>query len=422
MGNVFLDIGSSLIKITDRVLKFDVKIWIYLMIAIRLIYIVTVADTEIKLVGDAVQYYDISQNLLSGNGFSLDGETPSVRRAPAYPIFLATVFSLFPDNLIAVYLFQLVLDILTFLMVNKIVRLLWQNSRIEAYFNILFATYLPLAIYVGSILSENLFTFTFSAFIFYSIKYFKEGKLLNALLVGMTLAAASLVRPVPLLFLFIVIPLVFLLRCEIKTKLIESALILAGFIILISPWMVRNYLRFNVFLPVTVSAGVALYDGTHPGYDGTTRARQSAFDLGIISVKDSEIEKDRKLLEFAVNRLKHQSIFTTLKLFTYQITRTWFNIPFPKTSVKTYLLILWHLFFMFTALNGLKGLDCFDPVILFLALIPVYFTFIYMPFPSYVRYIIPVIPALLVFSARGVDLLLLKYSIFKKSDVEKLKS
>ena len=356
---------------------------------------------EIKQSGDTVQYYKISQNLLAGNGFSLDGVNPSARRAPGYPLFIAGVYFLLPDHVISVYLLQIVFDVLTFLLFCNIISLLWKDEKITLIFAVLYATYYPLLIYSGSIISENLFMVIFSGFIYASVKNFKSPGMVISFVMGLALSAATLVRATPLFMLILMIPLFYMMKSDLKSRLLNFGLFLAGFFLLLAPWTMRNYVVFDAFLPVTVGTGVQLYDGTHAGYDGTTAARQSAFDEGIVSPGDSEVEKDRKLMKFAVERLKTQPISVTLTLFAKQLTRTWFNVPFAKQSFRTYMLFFWHILLLLFAGYGLWKSKPLRMEHIFLLLIPIYFTVVHMPFPSYVRYIIPIMPLIMIYSSKG---------------------
>jgi len=380
----------------------DTRYWILLLFVIRLTYIYTLAPGEFGQYGDDIGYYKIANNLIAGNGFSIDGEIPSVRRAPGYPIFLAAVFYLFPNNLRIVYLLQSIFDLLTFVVLIQILKFLWKEDKVELPFYLLFLFYLPLVLNNGTILTESLFTFIFTLTLYMAIKLLEFKKYSYALFTGILLASSTLIKATPLLLAIFAVPLILLIKIETPRKLILTFLFIIGFTAVLLPWSVRNYVAFGKVLPVTVGLGDQLYNGTHPDFDGHTKARKSQYELGIVTIYDNEVVRDEKLLKYSIERLKNQSPLVTISLFAKHATRVWFNVPFEKQSKLTYTLLLVNSVIMILAVLALlKTKIRLNPHVILL-FIPVYFTVIYMPFPSVGRYGIPIMPLIMLFSAKGI--------------------
>ncbi|MFA4907873.1 MAG: hypothetical protein WC602_06385, partial [archaeon] len=55
---------------------------------------------------DAKEYFDIAQNIVTGNGFSIDSVQPTARRSPGYPAALAAVMAVFGAEPKTLYVFQ----------------------------------------------------------------------------------------------------------------------------------------------------------------------------------------------------------------------------------------------------------------------------------------------------------------------------
>jgi 4-amino-4-deoxy-L-arabinose transferase-like glycosyltransferase len=69
-----------------------------------------------RVTGDTPDYLDLARNLLAGHGYSTSAEAPylpSIARPPSYPLFIALVWGLVGESLLALSVAQLVLDTLT---------------------------------------------------------------------------------------------------------------------------------------------------------------------------------------------------------------------------------------------------------------------------------------------------------------------
>ncbi|MEX0865819.1 MAG: glycosyltransferase family 39 protein [Pirellulales bacterium] len=85
---------------------------------------------------------------------------------------------------------------------------------------------------------------------------------------GVSAAAATLIRPSWLLFLPLALLLSLLLCGERRRHVQIGALVLAAFIVTMTPWWVRNFQVTGRFVPTTLQVGASLYDGLHPAADG----------------------------------------------------------------------------------------------------------------------------------------------------------
>ena len=74
--------------------------------------------------GDSSGYEYMAVNLLAGNGFSMDGVTPTRERPPAYSVFIAAVYAIVGHERYGVVLVQCVIGALTCLLAG------WIASRL----------------------------------------------------------------------------------------------------------------------------------------------------------------------------------------------------------------------------------------------------------------------------------------------------
>ena len=224
--------------------------------------------------GDGVIYTQIAKNIIEQNVYSLESQapfTPTLVRLPGYPLFIAAVYSIFGhDNNTAVRVVQAVFDAATCVLV-ALLAFLWteddERKRRNAMWAFLLAALCPfIAIYAATLLTETLTTFLMAAMALTTTLAFKSasGKrsLLWWMLTGLLAGAAVLLRPDSGLFaggigLTLVVSGLFLTTDEspkfsarfLQVALRGSAFTLF-FILVLTPWTIRNYRLFGVFQPI----------------------------------------------------------------------------------------------------------------------------------------------------------------------------
>ena len=77
---------------------------------------------------DSEQYHKIAVNLSSGHGYSIEPDVPTARRAPLYPLTLASMYILFGVNAVPVEILQAILGSFMCLVVFKIGKEIFTES------------------------------------------------------------------------------------------------------------------------------------------------------------------------------------------------------------------------------------------------------------------------------------------------------
>ena len=242
---------------------------------------------------DGRVYAQIARNVLEQHVYSHDSEwpySPSLIRLPAYPLFLATIYSVFGHgNNGAVRIFQALIDAGTCVLV-ALLAWLWQpdekKKRATALGALVLAAVCPFTtIYTATILTEVWTNFLLVALLIAATLAFRKltaevteekGKLRVALVwwgvAGLIGGVLVMMRPDAGLFLAAVgvtllitglWPLIFGLRNISKTKdrrlntkavigrtLIPAILFSTAFAVVLTPWTIRNWRLFHVFQPL----------------------------------------------------------------------------------------------------------------------------------------------------------------------------
>ncbi len=193
-------------------------------------------------------YYQISENLLSGNGFSRDIAPPFLPdsvRTPLYPLLLAGLVYVF-KSYYAVLVVHILLGSLIPLLAFRIARQLTANETVATVVAI-FSVVEPFTILLSvTILSETMFTVLFLAgmtlFLDYSAQL--SGRVLASSIAFF--AFATLARPtIQFLPLLLIIAVLFLVKGRGKLALGHSCIVAGVFLLVVAPWSIRNFLQFG---------------------------------------------------------------------------------------------------------------------------------------------------------------------------------
>ena len=282
---------------------------------------------------DMFQYDMLARSLAAGNGFRwyaqedlnqlaafVDFDLSSVSdydpvlgiptsfRAPLYPAFLAIVYffnGIDPSRFFAARLAQALflgapLAPLTYWVARQLFSLssfkkeerdtnTEKAARAAAW---IVACYPMLLVYPLGLGTENPFFVLLLASFLVLLHALKTPTTLHLLLSGFFLALTTLTRSVILPFVFAAFCLLFVLHRK------QAILAILSFVLIISPWIVRNSLLHQKLTGVETSMGYNLYLGYHPQGNGSFVFGPS---LDLLTILD-DAERDRvgteKALEF----------------------------------------------------------------------------------------------------------------------------
>jgi 4-amino-4-deoxy-L-arabinose transferase-like glycosyltransferase len=311
--------------------SFAFKIYLIALI-LRLIPVILARGLGIGL-DDMFQYDMLARSLAAGNGFRwyaeadltqlasyVDFDLTSVRdydpilgvptsfRAPLYPAFLAIVYFVngtdfsrfFAARLAQAIFLGAPLAPLTYWVGRKLHGLRelapdspasWQTPKVAAW---IVAAYPLLLVYPLGLGTENPFFVLLLAAFLYLLKSIEKPSFANFLLAGVFLGLAALTRSVILLFAASAFCLLFFLHGR------RAVLAVVIFLLVISPWIVRNSLLHQKPTGIETSMGYNLYLGYHPKGNGSFVFGPS---LDLLPILD-DAERDRIGTEKAIQFIK----------------------------------------------------------------------------------------------------------------------
>lgn len=226
---------------------------------------------HIRPIVDAAAYDKIAVNLVLGNGYReqialpLTNDTAMVRAGPLYNFFLAGIYFAFGHRYGVVWIIQALLHGLTALFIYLICKNIFEHKGeiIGIIAAVLFAFHPDLIEISAMLMTETLYLFLTVITISLFVYLYKKPTYLTAAFLGLSFGLAYLTRQT--VIFFIPIFLYFFYR----QKLLKYFLIFVfASIFILIPWVVRNYIVYQKFIPATVNGGYNLWIGNRLGSDG----------------------------------------------------------------------------------------------------------------------------------------------------------
>lgn len=218
-------------------------------------------------IGFADNYNDLARNLANGNGYRFSPETaPTMMREPGYPIVLAAAFALFGYSLVAAQALNLLLTVATALLLIRIVRGFTTDRRVITAAVVLFLAH------PGTVLAEARGAFEMTdafcllLFTWRFVQALSTRRMLDYFWAGGALGLAALIRssvivlPIVALAWFLFRPGAGHPRRQVVIKVLTLSL---GMCVVISPWVIRNYLLVHTLMPTATVSGIAFQTGEY---------------------------------------------------------------------------------------------------------------------------------------------------------------
>ncbi|MGE5806070.1 MAG: ArnT family glycosyltransferase, partial [Ignavibacteria bacterium] len=210
-------------------------------------------------IADSKYYIQNAETLYSTGSYLNQNGLPTSFWPVGLPAYLAFLKYLFNDYLFAARFINIILSSLLIFILFKIFLIEFsKKQRIIFLFSFVF--------FLNNLFSSNVlmtdyqFTFFLWLAIFILIKY--DYAILHLALIGIILGLISYLRPISLLLPTIIF-IYFLKNSGIKRALLKSFIVTAAMLLVLSPWIYRNYMVFNKFIPVSTNGGFNFLMGNH---------------------------------------------------------------------------------------------------------------------------------------------------------------
>lgn len=375
----------------------------------------------------------LASNILAGNGYRIFPDTSeTLLRTPGYPLFLTLIFYFFPNSLVAVKIVNLTLGLLTAWIVALLTWRLSAHKAAATLASFLFLIHPAILFAQSRSGPESLFTLLTTGFVLALCQAFDRKKMLDFAIAGILLGVATMVKSTPILFPAFLFGCVLLTRnwhSAFKIWMPRLALMVLAMAVVLSPWIVRNYLLGHQFIPTMTVAGTSATHGLYVcknfSFKGNMGEQytQASKQLNAVAAQlqlphremffqyfyhaEDEVRFNQYLLRTVYDEYrKSPALLARCSLqngFNFWFAgRTW-KSTILNIFVQTPYLILAALGVYFCIRHGY--LKHMVPILSF----AVYFYIIHLPIIALARYSVPLIPFLAIFSGIAISELQMRW-------------
>lgn len=375
----------------------------FIALFLRVIYIFTLNNTDIGTWDE--EGWEIAKNLVEGKGYKMwcgVGDLYS-GRPPIFPLFLAGIFIIFGQNIIITKIFLAVFNSLICLVIFSLGKKIF-NQKVGLMAMAVSAVYPPFIYWGGQPTQETLTILFLALATLFLLKIEEKEKMfLYAILSGVFLGMLVMTRSMAYVLIFL-FPLwsLFLFKNR-KQGLIAAYLVLLPVILIISPWVIRNYKIHHTILLASTEGGMTFYAANNP--DVLTKGGGDFYVLGI-STKEvenlSEIESDKYFYKKGLDFIRANPMIY-LRLVFERLIRFWRFFPHLTSLPDSYKPI--HIVLLLITDTPIILLGFWGLIMLYkiekkqaflLILIFLNFMIISMLIRSSIRYRAPIMPYLII--------------------------
>jgi len=241
-----------------------------LALAVRITYFVVHPGQEYRreaiYQSDGILYDALARSVLHGDGLAID-KVLSARTSPLYPLFMAGVFAVFGHNFVWIRLMQILLATAGCFFLWLSAREIMEHGHANLVL-FLAAFYYPFIQTPSYILTETLFLFCLLLTFLFIVRTTNRRHRTDAVLLGLAGGLTALARPPGLIFVMLALTALLLAGMRNRRRFMLFCIAATAFVLVLAPWITRNYLRFHAFIPATSMGGAALYLGNNPQATG----------------------------------------------------------------------------------------------------------------------------------------------------------
>ena len=392
-----------------------------LIVGLTMVLVVFEAQPLVRDKFDPYFFGEMGKSLARGEGFEPYGSLLK-RRSPLYPLLIGAIYSVFGEHPGLVQLAQCLMLAGTCWLVFDMGRRIG-NLRTGLLAGVACALHPMMLRYVADLHLETLLTFLFTLTIWCATRFYESATVRNGVFFGVAAALATLTKAVVLLFPAAFLSTLILLRLVGRGRaplpsLGAMAAVALSMIVVIAPWTIRNYYATNgKFVLVSSGFNDAFLRGLifsksdyallrRPPYTDAENETNAWFaslaqQAGTIWQRDDY--ETEQLLGKTVKQVLRDDPAAVVRKSVIGLFTFWYQMTSLRNSVLTGCLALgaWILAALGWRRSWIEGRP------MWLMILPaLYLNALLALLLALGRYSAPVIPALLVSSAFGLDTLL----------------
>jgi len=267
-----------LAQLNFRIGQLSRKQFLVIFLSTAVVFRVMALFLPFHLWGDWQTYNMLAAEWAKTGSYSVDG-IPYAYRPPVYPFFLMIIYEIFGQVPRLGAGFNVVFSTGIVYLSYRIVQIIWgdRKARLTAIILVFFPSQI---LFTNKLATEPLFTMLLLSGLYFMLFAVRRKKYALIFLGGMTLGIAALTRAIALAYIVIPVLYLFLQKGTIRQKTRNAMLLVLGLILVVVPWMYRNYDLKGSFT-IATNTGINLLIGNAPGSGmGWNQDITEQFDAG----------------------------------------------------------------------------------------------------------------------------------------------
>ena len=244
---------------------------------------------KITLGGDAIGYVQLAQNLVDQNSYRFIDGSDTAFRMPGYPLLLAGSYFL-SQGWIFIWTLQIILDLVSIWLVYKITYLITKKQSLSCIAALLMMGNPLLIVSSISLLPETITISLGTLGLFILLK--NPISLKSATLLSIFFGVCIYLKPTYFVIAIVFFAVLAIFIYKQTNSLLSGVRFLLVTIpvlfLMLLPWVARNLIVMNSFIPLTTSNGVNFYGGNNPDSDGGYVSNEPYVLAGM-----NEVDSDR---------------------------------------------------------------------------------------------------------------------------------
>ncbi len=358
------------------------------------------------------RYKPVAESLMQGQGLTKEGEVLT-SSPPGYPIILSGIFLVSDwtgiNEIQLIVFFNVIFVALASCLLFLIGEALF-SRKMGLIASVLWLSYPFNLWFIKNPHTEVPFILLLYLGIFLYILSIKKMNFFYIIMGGFAIGASSLIRPNSMLLVLVLAILVFLFkRLSFKKRLLFAFLLIMANLSILFPWELYVFQDTGEIIPLSTMGSTILVRGltftVQEGEGGDRTPISSELQEFMEKVRTQDFENKQEMISFAFGEFrKNPSIF--FELLWLRITRSWY-----ATSQQWYegIILAVQIPYLAAALYGLvyafrKRKEKILSMVLILAVI-LYFYALTLSTHTILRYMVPVMGLVLIFSAFPISIL-----------------
>jgi len=283
---------------------------------------------------DSGYYHEIATQIADGNGITTSNGTPSFYRLPGYSLFLSACYAILGKSKEHALWLQVALASFIPVLIMLLCLILFPGHMLLARgVGLYSAIHLGLVLYSGFFMTETLFILTLLLFM---LLFFSKLHLFS----GIVLGCASMIRPVGHYLIVLALLLIVFSSDRIREKLRYGLALVCGWLVVVSPWLIRNYALAGSIFFHTLPGGHFLYlSAARVAMHAHNVSYWEARDLLSVEVEEKisqrEVELKKKLNEIERCREHISLAVHYFKKYPLLALKNWLT-DMMRTSLSLY--------------------------------------------------------------------------------------